>query len=150
METKIISPIGENKDVVEECKLTNEEIARVFAMYWGNVSFENGIGGHCILSLTDVNDIGLGRISGKLLLTPLPNISDEHAIEVAKTMPEGYGKINALSGKNWLEFWMPNLPYSLHRQLILWGYAVPIYFGVNHWANSKTAIELGIAKEKQP
>ena len=25
-------------------------------------------------------------------------------------------------------------------------YAVPIYFGLNHWANGKTAIELGLAK----
>lgn len=28
------------------------------------------------------------------------------------------------------------------------GYAVPLFFGIDHWANGKTAIELGIALDK--
>jgi hypothetical protein len=65
-------------------QLTNEEKCKVFTMYWGNVCFINGIGGQSVLSLIDCNDIGLGRISGKLLLTPLSSITDEDAIAVAK------------------------------------------------------------------
>jgi len=33
----------------------------------------------------------------------------------------------------------------IYQDLIHKGYAVPIYFGPDHWANGKTAIELGIA-----
>lgn len=35
-----------------------------------------------------------------------------------------------------------------YQYLIFKGYAVPLWFGVNHWANGKTAIELGIAIDK--
>lgn len=164
-------------------QLTNEERARVFAMYWGNISFENGIGGHCILSLTDVNDIGLGRIIGKLLLTPLRKISDEDAIEVAKivvhaniylwevlSMPnyievlgcdkdgDYYGgsvKIyfNGLISWEWYnrekQDGYETQSHFAFEELKIRGYAVPLWFGVGHWANGKTAIELEIANEKQ-
>jgi len=38
--------------------------------------------------------------------------------------------------------------FFAYQELIKMGYAVPIYFGLNHWANGKTAIELGIAIER--
>lgn len=39
------------------------------------------------------------------------------------------------------------MPYSAYQQLLKWGYSVPLWFGLDHWANGKTAIELGIAIE---
>ena len=36
-----------------------------------------------------------------------------------------------------------------HQYLISESYAVPLFFSLNHWANGKTAIELGIAIEHQ-
>lgn len=64
-------------------KNTPENKARFFALYQGQ-TFINGINGHSALSFTDINDISLGRIGAKLLLTPLSQITDEDAIEVAK------------------------------------------------------------------
>lgn len=38
--------------------------------------------------------------------------------------------------------------YIIHQHLIQKGYAVPLWFGINHWANGKDAFQLGIAIEK--
>lgn len=193
-------PIGENKEnpapVVEERKLTNLEIARVFAMYLGcQMTYEDGMDDSIekeestLMGITTtgvVNDenadeSGEGFYSVeecKLHLTPLPKISDEHAIEVAKIHNRKYWvgpgasqfEIDAITpemirdnlvkegrklvqhyeaGHRWYEGGSLEWLYSF-QQLIMWGYAVPLYFGLNHWANGKTAIELNIAKEKQP
>ncbi|HTG55464.1 MAG TPA: hypothetical protein VL943_04305 [Niabella sp.] len=41
--------------------------------------------------------------------------------------------------------------FYLHQFLISRGYSVPLFFGIDHWANGKTPIELGIgiAKTKE-
>jgi hypothetical protein len=41
------------------------------------------------------------------------------------------------------------MPYEAYQQLVKWGYSVPLYFGLEHWANGKTPIELGIAIEAE-
>jgi hypothetical protein len=38
--------------------------------------------------------------------------------------------------------------YEAYQYLISVGYAVPLWFGIDHWANGKTAIELGIASKE--
>lgn len=89
----------------------------------------------------------------KLLLTPLSRISDEDAIEVAKII---WGE-----PKNWSMTLLKQVLVDLYRKnsatltlkssvfinqyLISKGYAVPLFFALSHWANGKTAIELGIA-----
>jgi len=61
-------------------EMTTENKAKFFAQYWGK-SFINGINGESVLSFIDINDISLGRITGKLMLKPLSSISDEDADE---------------------------------------------------------------------
>ena len=131
-------------------KLTNDEIAKVFAMYWGNVSFKNGIGGHSVLSLTDCNDIGLGRISGKLLLSRLEDITDEDAIEVAKLLklnPHDY-ILKEILGTYFNNRRIDEYPADVYLYILSKGYAVPLFFSVGHWENGKDAITLGIAIDK--
>lgn len=164
----------------KENQLTNFEIARVFAMYLGNVQrYRKGV--HVI------TDWGIGcfiedeeqeykMVVGKnsfqfidrlLLLTPLAGITDEHAIEVAGFVFSETVSLNEKIriGKNFINYtylgkalgpydaqdineFMSEQHIEIFQQLFLWGYAVPIYFGINHWANGKTAIELGIAVDK--
>ncbi len=141
-------------------KLTNEEISRVLHMYWGcNIAIENGIGGNTTIEpMRKVNiphdsDYAIS-INGivhplpKLSLSPLSSITDEHAIGIASMMPDGFTK-DAASGRNWISFMgFTNLNYTNYQYLVQQGYAVPLFFGLNHWANGKTAIELGVAIEK--
>jgi len=144
-------------------KLTNEEIARVFAMYLhSKVVFDNHIGNiHTyylpagkykvgkmwFVSLEDEHDKELSfSVSAdkvKLLLAPLSKITDEHAMacwEVENYMcsehdiPYVSNLFKEMSG-------------NLFQYLIQQGYSVPLFFGLNHWANGKTPIELGIAIE---
>lgn len=42
------------------------------------------------------------------------------------------------------------MPYEAHQYLIQNGYNVPLFLGLDHWANGKTPIELGIAINNQP
>jgi hypothetical protein len=140
--------------------LTKEEIAKVFAMYLSQeMIYKDGERGHIygftIKNLQCVKD-GITKGS-KILLIPLPKINDEDAIAVAKilgfeesqTRPLFVGKTR---GKSTVQYWSENYStlYPLQatfvfQYLISKGYAVPIYFAPNHWANGKTAIELGIA-----
>lgn len=151
-------------------QLTREEIARVFAMHIGqtiahieHISNEtaelvgvifndahfihDGTGsyGHC--SVID---------AGKLLLTPRDRISDEHAEilyhqycgQIAKYDYTQDYKGTTKAAMDWVmrggidEIGKYSCLTDLARSL---GYDTPIYFKANHWANGKTAIELGIA-----
>jgi len=157
-------------------KLTNEEIARVFAMYWGGkVSTIDGDGkmltlypkcitvklnkitfGQELHGLDDGNG-GLHRSyphyggSCKLYLTSLSKITDEHALDVAKI--NGIRTENPLLVGKSISYWLKiqgenrDCTIEIFQYLIQKGYAVPLFFGINHWANAKTPIELGIAIE---
>jgi len=151
-------------------KLTNEEIARVFAMYWG-CRLDAGM-------ITKVDSFWMNKVSNGetdtvLLLTPLSKITDEHAIEVAelcgvdpriKTKSERLIKFDDLyqsltlfykpDEQGWFELIEKretnvycSIPYPVYLNLLQQGYAVPLFFGLNHWANAKTPIELGLAIE---
>jgi len=115
---------------MEQNKLTPEEIVRVFAMYWDTpYSFPDATGNPYIVNKscgdTLDNIIRKGIEERMLLLTPLSAMSDEHRERI-----------------DHLNLW------ECYNQLVLWGYAVPLWFGIEHWANNKTAIELNIAKDK--
>jgi hypothetical protein len=147
---------------MSEKNLSNEEVARIFAMYLG-----------CECQVDEyrypVNSVGINTginsmlplSNARLLLTPLSKISDEDAIEVAKTtgsftitdtgkpipirylVNEGKMQIQRFTTTQKYLF-----RYDVYRYLVDKGYAVPLYFAPNHWANGKTALELGIAVEK--
>jgi hypothetical protein len=164
-------------------KLTNEELASVFAMYKNaqcHVGLYNYTTTIYAVSNTDIQlekgptDYPQHFISPsvwkvQLLLTPLSDISDEHAIEVAKILGVSYSN-NPESEAHFditgLAFYLKEL-FELNGELreiasyriiqcfqylISKGYDVPLWFGIDHWANGQTAIQLGIAidKTKQP
>jgi hypothetical protein len=145
-----------------EQKLSNDEIARVFAMYsnsnvivpkeyWVDEWMQNKYPDDLILPIRAIDFVYAGvQLNSdddpefsfevndiKLLLTPLEKISDEHA-----------GKLEKMEDTDYGEFMNRSIESDRFQQLIIWGYAVPLFFGIDHWANSKTAIELGIAIDK--
>jgi len=135
-------------------KLTNEEIARVFAMYWG-CRLDAGM-------ITKVDSFWMNKVSNGetdtvLLLTPLSKITDEDLVAC-------YHLHSGLIGYDYTCDFKPALEMARHwinmdgektlckltqlsEYLRSKGYAVPLFFGLNHWANGKTPIELGIAIE---
>lgn len=163
-------------------QLTNEEIAKVFAMYFpcecritnGNpnqVLFLQQLGSDFCNVGSHINHIGGYRnnyTAVKLLLKSLSNISDEDAVEVAKfAFTEVVNHYQLIEiGKDYINYiflggslsnrrsqdvdqFDVNHNFQIYQYLISKGYAVPLFFGVNHWANGKTLIELGHAIENK-
>lgn len=166
-------------------KLTNEEIARVFAMYLGQKAILSIDDIPDFLTSVDIYNMTVDFTSDfnqsveeiKVLLTPLSKITDEHAIEVVdilfptNTLTAINGKAQYV-GKTTVLFHLCNVGFSDENEhntsssreiileiqpfyvinareyLIQKGYDLPTFFGINHWANGKTAIELGIAIDK--
>lgn len=148
--------------------LMNEEIARVYAMYVPT-KIINGIDGDHTerqLSYSNIYTYAYTRVGKpKILLLPLSGIRDEHAIQIADilNLRQDFGKSplqNEFDRKKWARGLMTMVKEYDHfmgeslrlvnafQYLIQEGYAVPLFFGVNHWANGKTAIELGLAIDK--
>lgn len=141
-------------------QLTQEEIARVFAMY-GSATFTeskgnmSGSGPAWYVVYKYVEDERNDLSPYKLLLTPLDRISDEDAIEVAnfrgfgskscKLLDLGYQSSITIGNDIGSVQLFPYTDLHLSKYLISKGYAVPLFFAPNHLANGKTAIELGIA-----
>lgn len=108
-------------------------------------------------------DYDAKRIRPELL--SLKNISDEHAIEVAKILGVEYAKEPFGSDKHFdkeglIQFVQEIFTNAycdavacnaikLFQYLQSLGYDVPLYFGLDNPNNGKTAIELGIAIEKE-
>lgn len=151
-----------------ENKLNHQEISLVFAMYLGQeFQFEkedpetlDGIttGGVVLGDQADESgEATYGIDDCKLLLTNLADISDEDAIQIATMCEFTYspsvslGKeiVNSFSSVLWTESYSPMQLVGAYQFLIFKGYSVPLWFDVDHWANSKTAIELGIAIDKK-
>lgn len=128
--------------------LTNSEIARVFAMYYGcDFIYEDA--NHVFKVGKTIPD---GKESEMLLLTHLDNITDEHASDVANMLTQWE---NPETGRGVLKYILEEKYYHtsinlcfLFQYLASKGYAVPLFFAPGHWANGKTAIELGIAIKK--
>lgn len=141
-------------------KLTNDEIFKVVAMYWGcecSVPKIHSKNNKREISETDrwIQTSWLNtdtEVDIHLLLTPLAKITDEHAIKVAKI--NGVRTDNPLLVGKSMIHWLAekgtnrDVNFEVYQQLILWGYAIPLWFGIDHWANGKTAIELEVAIDK--
>ena len=117
--------------------LTNEEIEKVLGLYIGCNVYSYSI--DTIVRLGAIDKIAVSLFEAevlKLSLTPLSKITDEHAEIIGEIL--GY-KITSTR----LDF-----TTAIYQQLILWQYAVPLYFGINHPCNGLNAIELNLAIEK--
>lgn len=149
-----------------ENKLTNEEIERVFAMYIP-CKILNGIDGDLKLrdlKYTNINTYAYCKIAEpKLLLTLLSAITDEHAAELSEALfpdgniydylhgaPTGRAIVASIKNNRQTNTFYPHARiFDGFQYLIQKNYAVPLFLGINHWANGKTAIELGIAIDKK-
>lgn len=153
-------------------QLTNEEIAKVFAMYLDCECKEDYSGkekgtlvsvyrnGYCGVLHKVIWKVACNETT--LLLKPLSSITDEDAMSVG-LMCVGRDKPALLdhAGKKYIDRLYfpektlgrnvenPMLFVNINQYLISRSYAVPLFFAPNHWANGKTAIELGIAIDPQ-
>lgn len=135
-------------------QLTNEEIARVFAVYLGCQCRNGGTLTHSLI--THCLAAPFGFANTQMALTPLSKISDEDAIEVAKFHIPIFGGLEIPKGSDFekqaIREGKKSVLYCysavLFQYLIQKGYAVPLFFGVNHPLNGKTAIELNLAIDK--
>lgn len=128
-------------------ELTNEQKAKIFAMYWGQrvLKFSK-----TAPATQYVDEYMFARIDKEcvLALTPLSAISDEHAIEVAKMNRYTASDDSAICAKVgrdilkrcFVENPVMCLPYECADKLRQWGYALP-YNGID-------LFEAGIAIDK--
>jgi len=168
-------------------ELTNQEIAKVFAMYLGsevkvkaahfaaNNNSKNNEG-KTIMSpsiLADCHERTFQYLDFLLKLTPLSKISDEDAVQVAKILHSGLSShihFTVQKEDNRTDVWFGyncvriyhdgsihydngNMHWAnsdFYQFLISRSYAVPLWHGIDHPANGKTAIELGIAIDRTP
>lgn len=143
-------------------ELTKHEIHRIFAMYWGCDAIEDGETGK-VYSLDEIScpdDVEWGTPYGpRLILRPLSKVTDEDAIVVAK-MALDKSVWNAETGRSWLSLAVKDhissdgyhygpLPWDVYQYLIQRGYALPLFIAPDHPNNGKTAIELGLAIERE-
>lgn len=148
---------------------SQHEIIRVFALYYGQTvrlteKYSDGFvsfspGDSLTLDNNVLTQIVDGRMKAKLLLTSLNEITDEHAIElvcksawkrtienpIVTHLNEG---ISIGNNSGAVSMFWHSLNYKEHQYLLLKGYAVPLYFGIDHWANGMSAIELHLAFSK--
>lgn len=158
-----------------EQKLSNGEIVKVLMMYFGSLC-EYGYEGNRYIGKLIGYDYRYGfMLSNESvgapyrfvryelispLLTHLSSISDEDAIQVCKMFypHKNYGIVQSsnlgkIIAKDFIiqkETLNLQAYLSLQQYLIQQGYAVPLFFGIDHWANGKSALDLGIAITKQP
>ena len=143
-------------------KLTDEEIARVFAMYCPSrekifINPQTGITYYG--TLYQLSSMRGFLHEYKLIAIPLSKVTDECASDIIKIVYPYYEgrrddikfalsiieEMNADLGLGSMRW---SACYGIIQYLKLKGYAVPLWFDINHWANGRTAIELGIAIEK--
>lgn len=175
-----------------ENKLTHEEIARVFAMYYGCrcvICLEKGsfsgdlkVSSEVLLNLS-MKEGHTDKVNWRLSLRLLSSLTDEEILELCKFVePEEFGDYRYKSWKierkkdnlthyacvtmegNSFEYKIDlidgdiNLYNGGDQQMCVkthykqWyfqnGFAVPLFFGLGHWADGKNAIELNIAIDK--
>jgi hypothetical protein len=133
-----------------------EEVAKVFALYLGcECRLEDGqvsdkttmisADGCLMVDYNGIGDTEHDIECCQLILTPLSKITDEHKLAIYAM---GYTEVKKYMMEILPIYEWKNTRADQHQQLIIWGYAVPLWFGINHWANGKTAIELKMAIEK--
>ena len=139
-------------------ELTNNEKAKVYAMYWGN-RIDAGI--NTVVNSSWIQKVTIGKTNMLLILTPLNKVSDDHLYTIGAFCFKLKYDDSIKIGRDYIGYLFLNRRLSLkesskiqqfstehHIQifqfLISTGYAVPLWFGVTHWANNKTALDLGL------
>lgn len=138
-------------------QLTIKEKAKVFAMYLGCKTILNdSLDSLRNMTAREVEDMELFGI-GTFYLDRIESITLEHKNNLGMVL-------NGLNVPSHLdiaaEFWIKQLFNGIpnkrcpmadvfaYQYLVSKCYAVPLFFGIGHWANRRTAIELGIAIDK--
>lgn len=139
--------------IAEEKQLTNEEIVRVFAMYWGQEIL-------CYEADKDVYPVNRHNIDCKpmlLKLKPLSAVTYQDAADVFEILNIAGNEDVFITNTEGIKNCLMDGFYDLHnfdfygrmtdvfQHLLSKGFALPLFFGIDHWANGKTAVELGIA-----
>lgn len=137
----------------------DEQIAQVQLMYYPCYGYSKSTG---IVKLSaGLLYLILGTLEYALVLTNLRHITDDDIAEVMKLegydirayhsiVPEGIqiqtaervGKTNGLDCITW-----SGLKYQTYLYLVRQHYAVPLWFGIEHADNGKTAIEMDIGED---
>ncbi len=133
-------------------KLSIEEISKVFALYWGQkYQYKNEWG-----TYGDTVKFGYHTATHMLLnpllhLMSLEDLSGEHIAQVEKMEVENMDlALTVDESKDLIIARRFDLTFPTFMYLISLGYDMPLYFEPKHWANTKTAIELGLAKRIKP
>lgn len=159
-------------------KLTNEEIAKVFKLYSDSAKVKlwlpNPIWQKEVHPEYDITGIDTSVIPFKinlkssvgvslwysykpshtrdqvLLLMRLENIPDDNLVEVARVGKYLFDDDDEKDRQRIIDCFIKGDIFSFESYFLLIQkkYAVPLFFGKDHWANGKTAIELNIAIEK--
>ncbi len=178
--------------------LTNQEIAAVYAQYYGLKTGRQAP--YDTVTGLMIDAIYRCDIALNLPLKPLATITPAHATEIAQLCWLGMKDINfSIVRRSDFAVWVKGIdsldiryhmcfnnyggittsatfpkndtedtitldhtigrvqlncrdgaPYQMiYQYLMKQGYAVPLYFGPDHWANGKTALELEIAKQAE-
>lgn len=145
---------------VSNIDLTADQLARIFALYWGTPYIYKGVqqsgNGYGTMFIYMIS------ANSKLILTPLSAIRDEDALEVAKiALPQtklyeylwfadnGKALVQTIAEGKESNYHYPDAIFiTIFQYLIRKGYAVPLWIDVDHPYNGKTAIEIGIAADK--
>ena len=131
--------------------LTTDQVKRIFCLYWGQK-----------ILMRDLNSDRLQKVDAfifmsyyedmKLALIPIGKISEDHAKISLQLVGLSFKADEFETCSQRLYYELNTRPQyftkELFQQLIIWGYAVPLYFDLGHPANGKTAIALDIAIDK--
>lgn len=136
--------------------LTKSEIARVFALYWGQKVLLPAPGAKKLVEINYYRMQHLEKDDTDYHLALIPiykliNHLDQYIF--IKKILHSCEWDNPITGREFIisvsnnicENKCHNLLWEAFQYLIKYGYAVPLYFGPDHPCNGKTAIELGIA-----
>jgi len=129
-------------------RLTLEEIKIVLSQYIGCKVKDTLLewSGEKLL-INEVNDgicLLLNQGILKLLLIPLVELTNEDAIVIGKIagwshLSELFNQQTNIAGFTW---------FKIHHYLLSKGYAAPLFFVDEHWANGMNALELELAITK--
>jgi len=131
--------------------LTTDQVQRVFCLYWGQKILMLNLHSDCLVKV-DAFDYTGDLEDMKLALIPIEKISENHAKLSLLMVGLSFMADVFETCSQRLYYELNTRPQyftkELFQQLIIWGYAVPLYFDLGHPANGKTAIELDIAIDK--
>jgi hypothetical protein len=136
-------------------QLTNEEITKVFYLYYGQKVLKFSPTAPATQQLNN-GMMSYWKPECRLYLTSLKDISDEHIRDIRNLWERDNPELlpNSEQKEKFINRIVHllnngNEAYKVYHYLISKGYAVPIFFSAGHPLNYKNPFELGIAIEKK-